>query len=122
MLDCGGFDFGANPVWVGHFGGEEMAQPARKKAARKKTAGKNADHGGPKYPLVPQTLMPEKGDYLLKLAKDEFFLLRRSSIDSGKPELRAVPTEIAKAILYQKRLHEVRMTEDPPAMVIMSCR
>jgi hypothetical protein len=103
-----------------------MAKPARKKATRKKAArktpGKTGDYGEPKYPLVPDALMPEKGDYLLKLAKDEFFLLRRSSVESGKPELRAVPADIAKAILYKKRLHEVRMTEDPPTMVIMSCR
>ena len=99
-----------------------MAKPARKKATRKKAASKTAEYGEPKYPLVPETLMPEKGDYLLKLAKDEFFLLKRSSVDAGKPELRAVPAEIAKAILYKKRLHEVRMTEDPPTMVIMSCR
>jgi hypothetical protein len=106
---------------VDHFGGEEMAKPAGKKVAKKR-APKTADDGGPKYPLVPEALMPEKGDYLLKLAKGEFFLLRRSSVDSGKPELRAVPMEIAKAILSQKRLQEVRMTEDPPVMVIMSCR
>ena len=99
-----------------------MAKPASKKPTRKKTARKIADYGEPKYPLVPEALMPEKGDYLLKLAKDEFYLLRRSSVDRGKPELQAVPAEIAKAILYQKRLHEVRMTEDPPIMVIMSCR
>lgn len=99
-----------------------MAKPARKKATRKKAASKTEDYGEPKYPLVPDALMPEKGDYLLKLAKDEFFLLRRSSVESGKPELRAVPVDIAKAILYKKRLHEVRMTEDPPTMVIMSCR
>jgi hypothetical protein len=99
-----------------------MAKPAGKKSTRKKAASKSAGYGEPKYPLVPRTLMPEKGDYLLKLGKDEFFLLRRSSVDSGKPALRAVPADIAKAILYQKRLHEVRMTEDPPTMVIMSCR
>jgi hypothetical protein len=98
-----------------------MPRPARKKTARKK-APKTAESGAPKYPLVPMALMPEKGDYLLKLAKGEFFLLKRSSVDSGKPELRAVPAEIARAILYQKRLQEVRMTEDPPVMVIMSCR
>ena len=99
-----------------------MAKPAGKKATRKKATSRTADYGEPKYPLVPDALMPEKGDYLLKLAKDEFFLLRRSSVDSGKPQLHAVPAEIARSILYRKRLHEVRMTEDPPAMVIMSCR
>ena len=99
-----------------------MAKAAGKKATRKKAPGKSEEYGEPKYPLVPDKLMPEKGDYLLKLAKDEFFLLRRSSVDRGKPELQAVPADIAKAILYKKRLHEVRMTEDPPTMVIMSCR
>jgi hypothetical protein len=122
MLDCRAFNFGEIPDRVDHFGGEDMAKPARKKAARKKTAGKSAGYGEPQYPLVPDKLMPEKGDYLLKLGKDEFFLLRRKSVDSGKPELQAVPADMAKAILYQKRLHEVRMTEDPPTMVIMSCR
>ena len=94
----------------------------RKKAARKKSASKSAESGEPQYPLVPKKLMPEKGDYLLKLAKDEFFLLRRNSVERGKPELLPVPADVAKAILYQKRVHEVRMTEDPPTMVIMSCR
>jgi hypothetical protein len=121
MLDCR-IRFRGIPDWVDHFGGETMAKPARKKAPRKKVPAKSGEYQEPQYPLVPDKLMPEKGDYLLKLGKDEFFLLRRKSVDSGKPELQAVPADMAKAILYRKRLHEVRMTEDPPTMVIMSCR
>jgi len=94
-----------------------MATSAKKKTAKKARIPKET------YRAIPQGLMPETGDYLLRLKKGTFFLVKKKSIARGRsPELISLPEWCVKSILHVKWVEESGLIKDPPICVPMSCR
>lgn len=94
-----------------------MATSAKRKTTKKASAT------GEKYRPLPIDIIPEKGDYLLRLSKSTFFLVKAKSIGRAKkPTLLPLTPQLAKAILYSKFLEENASVEDPPTVHMLSCR
>lgn len=97
--------------------GEAMAISAKRKTTKKASAT------GEKYRPLPPDIIPEKGDYLLRLSKSTFFLVKGKSIGRAKdPILVPLTPTVAKKILYSKYLEENASVDDPPTIHMMSCR